>query len=36
MKETMDINQLDLTNKYAAIIYLWKGKIFSEKSFDFF
>ena len=29
MKETADINQLNLTNKQEAIIYLWKSKTFS-------
>jgi len=36
MKETMDINQLNLTNKYEAIIYVWKSKIVFQKEFFFF
>lgn len=28
MKETSDINRLDLNNQYEAILYLWKGNTF--------
>lgn len=30
MKETSDLNRLDLNNKQAAIVYLWKGNIHSS------
>ena len=36
MKETSDINQLNLTNKHEAIIYLWKSKYYSSEYFFIF